>query len=159
MLRRHNRSCILDCYLLNDDHACVPSPRTWSKAYGRSPWDEVLSSFPSHAPTTSPRSKCIFLVDVISCIFLYFNRCCLSHHKYVINLNSFSVVTWTWTWTWNSRDCNKPESDVECIIQVHLLLFITRKYTFIYTKSYINNVNTFFINSRKHFISVDRTFN
>ena len=38
--------------------------------------------------------------------------------------------------------------------KVHLLLFITRKYTFIYTKSYINNVNTFFINSRKHFISV-----
>ena len=38
--------------------------------------------------------------------------------------------------------------------KVHLLLFITRKYTFIYTKSYINNVKTFFINSRKHFISV-----
>ena len=44
-------------------------------------------------------------------------------------------------------------------LQLHLLLFITRKYTFIYTKSYINNVNTFFINSRIHFISVDRTFN
>ena len=38
--------------------------------------------------------------------------------------------------------------------KVYLLLFITRKYTFIYTKSYINNVNKFFINSRKHFISV-----
>lgn len=119
MLRRHNRSCILGCNPLNDDHACVPSPRTWSKAYGRSPWDDLLSSFRSHAPTTSPRCKCIFLVDAISCIFLYFNPCCLSHFKYVINLNSFSVVTWTWTWTWNSRDCSKPESDVECIIQVN----------------------------------------
>ena len=44
-------------------------------------------------------------------------------------------------------------------MQIHLLLFITRKYTFIYAKSYINNVNKFFINSRIHFISVDRTFN
>ena len=41
-------------------------------------------------------------------------------------------------------------------LEVHLLLFITRKYTFIYAKSYINNVNKFFINSRIHFISVDR---
>ena len=35
----------------------------------------------------------------------------------------------------------------------------TRKYTFIYAKSYINNVNNFFINSKIQFICVDRTFN
>ena len=85
------------------------------KAYGRSPWDELWSSFRSHAPTTSPRCKCIFLVDAISCIFLYFNHCCLSLHKSIISLNSFSVVTWTWS----SRDCIKPETGVECIIQVN----------------------------------------
>ena len=42
---------------------------------------------------------------------------------------------------------------------LHLLLFITRKYTFIYAKSCINNVNKFFINYRLHFIIFDRTFN
>ena len=115
MLRRHNRSCILGCYPLNDDHACVPSSRNWSKAYGRNPWDELWSSFRSHAPTTSPRCKCICLVDAISWIFLYFNLCCLSLHKSIINLNSFSVVTRKWS----SRDCNKSETDVECIIQVN----------------------------------------
>ena len=115
MLRRHNRSCILGYYPLNDDHACVLSPRTGFKAYGRSPWDGLLSSVRSHAPTTSPRCNCICLVNAISWIFLYFNPCCLSHHKSIINLTSFSVVTWTWS----SRDCNKPETDVECLIQVN----------------------------------------
>ena len=35
--------------------------------------------------------------------------------------------------------------DARFFLHIHLLLFITRKYTFIYTKSYINNVNTFSI--------------
>ena len=57
------------------------------------------------------------------------------------------------------KQMKKQQKQMHDMQSLHLLLFITRKYTFIYTKSYINNVNTFFINSRKHFISVYRTFN
>ena len=39
---------------------------------------------------------------------------------------------------------------------LHLFLFITRKYTFIHAKSYINNVKTFYINSTIHLRAILR---
>ena len=80
--------------------------------------------------------------------FFKTNKC---DHNQPKKCNQLEQLVKTWS---DLTFCD--HNQVADLIKLHLLLFITRKYTFIYAKSYINNVNNFFINSRIHFISVDR---